>query len=49
MGKTVRILSMDGGGISGVIPAVMLHEVEKVTGTTDLGRPAGRPNTAEEN
>ena len=33
MGKTVRILSIDGGGIRGVIPAVILREVEKVTGT----------------
>jgi patatin-like phospholipase/acyl hydrolase len=33
VGKTVRILSIDGGGIRGVIPAVILREVEKATRT----------------
>jgi patatin-like phospholipase/acyl hydrolase len=32
MKKTVKILSIDGGGIRGIIPAVILSEVERRTG-----------------
>lgn len=32
MTKTVRILSLDGGGIRGVIPALVLAEIERRTG-----------------
>lgn len=32
MKKVVRILSIDGGGVRGVIPAVLLAEIEKRTG-----------------
>jgi len=34
MKNAVRILSIDGGGIRGVIPAVLLAEIEKKTGTS---------------
>lgn len=30
--KTVRVLSIDGGGIRGIIPALILAEIEKLTG-----------------
>jgi patatin-like phospholipase/acyl hydrolase len=30
--KTVRILSIDGGGIRGIIPAMILNEIERRTG-----------------
>lgn len=29
---TITILSIDGGGIRGIIPAVLLAEIEKTTG-----------------
>lgn len=29
---TIKILSIDGGGIRGIIPAILLAEIEKVTG-----------------
>ena len=32
MSSTVKLLSIDGGGIRGVIPAVLLAEIEKRTG-----------------
>jgi uncharacterized protein len=32
MTKPIRILSIDGGGIRGIIPAVVLSEIEKQTG-----------------
>lgn len=32
MAQTVKILSIDGGGIRGIIPALMLAEIEKLTG-----------------
>ena len=32
MSKTFRILSIDGGGIRGVIPAMVLAELERITG-----------------
>ena len=32
MSSTVKVLSIDGGGIRGVIPAVLLAEIEKRTG-----------------
>ncbi len=32
MAKKVRVLSIDGGGIRGIIPAVILSELEKATG-----------------
>ncbi|GAB4259505.1 CBASS cGAMP-activated phospholipase [Thermincola ferriacetica] len=32
MGKTVKILSIDGGGIRGIIPALILAEIEQRTG-----------------
>ena len=32
MSETVKLLSIDGGGIRGVIPAVLLAEIEKRTG-----------------
>ncbi len=32
MSQTVKLLSIDGGGIRGVIPAVLLAEIEKRTG-----------------
>ncbi|MEN6606575.1 MAG: patatin, partial [Bryobacteraceae bacterium] len=31
MSRTIRILSIDGGGIRGVIPAMVLAEIEKAT------------------
>lgn len=31
MSRTIRVLSIDGGGIRGVIPAMVLAEIEKVT------------------
>ena len=38
MPQTVKILSLDGGGIRGIIPALLLAEIEKRTGkaTADL-------------
>ncbi|MDJ0736642.1 MAG: patatin-like phospholipase family protein [Nostocaceae cyanobacterium] len=30
--KTIKILSIDGGGIRGIIPAVILSEIEEKTG-----------------
>src|SRR5438105_7913756 len=38
MGKMLRVLSIDGGGIRGIIPAMLLAEIEKRTGkrTADL-------------
>jgi len=36
-GKVTRILSIDGGGIRGIIPAVVLAEVEKRTGKPIAG------------
>lgn len=32
MPKVVKILSIDGGGIRGIIPAIILSELEKITG-----------------
>lgn len=32
MPKTVTILSIDGGGIRGIIPAMILNEIEKISG-----------------
>lgn len=32
MSKTIAVLSIDGGGIRGVIPAMILTELEKITG-----------------
>lgn len=32
MPKTVTILSIDGGGIRGIIPAIILNELEKISG-----------------
>jgi len=29
MGKKVRILSIDGGGIKGLLPAVILADIER--------------------
>ena len=40
MNKKVTILSIDGGGIRGVIPAVILNHIEK-----GLQRRSGNPNT----
>ncbi len=31
--KTARVLSIDGGGIRGIIPAIILAEIEKITKT----------------
>ena len=39
MNKKVRILSIDGGGIRGIIPAVILNYIEK-----GLQRQSGNPN-----
>src|SRR5208337_4052417 len=30
--KTIRVLSIDGGGIRGILPACVLHEIEARTG-----------------
>jgi len=32
MGKTIRVLSIDGGGTRGLMPATMLHQMEQHTG-----------------
>jgi len=32
MSKTIKILSIDGGGIRGIIPAIILDHIEKTTG-----------------
>lgn len=32
MSKTIKILSIDGGGIRGIIPALILAEIEQRTG-----------------
>lgn len=32
MAKTITILSIDGGGIRGIIPAIILNELEKISG-----------------
>jgi len=32
MGKPLRILAIDGGGIRGIIPAVVLAAIEKQSG-----------------
>ena len=31
MGKTIKVLSIDGGGIRGIIPATILEHIEKMT------------------
>jgi patatin-like phospholipase/acyl hydrolase len=33
---TVRILSLDGGGIRGIVPALILSALQKLVGTTPL-------------
>jgi uncharacterized protein len=32
MPKTIKILSLDGGGMRGVIPGILLTEIERRTG-----------------
>mgnify|MGYP003339379736 FL=1 len=32
MNKKFRILSIDGGGLRGLVPLLILKEVEKITG-----------------
>ncbi len=31
MAKLIKVLSIDGGGIRGIVPAVILSELERVT------------------
>ncbi len=31
-GRPVRVLSIDGGGIRGIIPAIVIDELERRTG-----------------
>lgn len=31
MGKVIKVLSIDGGGIRGIIPAMLLNEIERLT------------------
>ena len=35
--KVVRVLSIDGGGVRGIIPAIILAEIEKRTGKPIAG------------